>query len=160
MRKALFLDRDGVLNKKPPEHDYVKSLDELFILPAIGEALKIVKDKGFKIIVVSNQRGVAKGLVTEQTLDQINGEINKFLEPYSCQIEHFFYCPHNERECDCRKPLPGLFFQAEKKLKIDLSKSYFVGDSDADSKAGIAAGIKTFIIPTDSSLLDIVNKIN
>lgn len=160
---AVFLDRDGVLNKKAKEHDYVKSIKELIVLPDIEKAIKLLKDQGFKVVVISNQRGVARGLMTEEVVHKINEEINKKLAEFNTSIDRFYSCFHDYSDnCDCRKPKPGLLLKAAKELEIDLSSSWMIGDSQSDREAALNAGLNErhiVIIDSDSSLLEAVKKI-
>ena len=103
-RRAAFLDRDGVLNERPPPHEYVRDAADLVVLPGAAEAVRLLRESGFVPVVVSNQRGVARALVTAETL----GAIEARLRAAGVEIEHFYYCPHDESDaCDCRKPAPG-----------------------------------------------------
>lgn len=145
MVKAVFLDRDGVINRsdviegKPIAP---KSLSELRILPGVIEAVNELKYAEYKIVVVTNQPDIANGLVSTQNVIEINKAISEITS-----IEHFFICPHNEIDnCVCRKPKPGLLVQAANELGIDLSKSYLVGDRWRDIAAGQAAGCVNFFI--------------
>lgn len=136
MGKVLFLDRDGVINKKAPPHHHITSIEDFSILPGVKEALKYAKSKGYTIIIITNQRTVPKNIYL-----QIHQHMLKVLP----EIDDVFVCPHENGECVCRKPLPGLFYQAELKYNIDKSKSLMVGDSQSDVDAGIAYGIKSYL---------------
>ncbi len=152
MKKAVFLDRDGVINKKPPEHDYVKSVREFFLLPKSLEAIKHLKEKGYLVVVITNQRGIAKGLMTKEAVDEVHKIIT--------DAEAFYVCPHDYvANCSCRKPKPGLILKAVNDLNINLGNSLMIGDSDDDRKAALSAGIlqkNIFIIPTNGSLYKVV----
>lgn len=145
MRRAVFLDRDGVVNQsvlidgKPhPPH----SPSEIIILDGVVEAIRILKKNGFLPVVVTNQPDVARGATSQK---QVNA-INKLIEKYT-NIEYFFTCFHDDTDrCKCRKPLPGLIQQASLKLNIDLRDSYLVGDRWRDIEAGQAVGCQTFFI--------------
>lgn len=149
MRKAVFLDRDGVINKKPPKDDYVKSLDEFFLLPKSLCAIKLLKEKGYLVIVVTNQRGIARGLVSQETINKIHQRLE--------EVDSFYVCPHsNEDNCQCRKPRPGLIKKAATDLRINLSKSFLIGDDESDRQAALNAGIPkeniTIMAPNNSLL--------
>lgn len=161
-RAAIFLDRDGVINKKPKEHNYVKSWNEFEFLPDSPQAIKLAKDAGFFVIVISNQRGIARGLVNIETIDLIHKNLNITLKQYNTYIDAFYFCPHDTSDnCECRKPRPGLILKAALDFGIDLTHSVFVGDMEVDLEAGIQAGVKTIIMPTNGSLLDVlVNYLN
>lgn len=160
MKKAVFLDRDGVINKKPPEQDYVKKWDEFFMLSDVENAIKKIKNAGYLVIVITNQRGVARGLMTEETVNGIHESINRELARFGTSIDAFYWCKHNyDDKCDCRKPAPGLILKAAKDLDIDIGKSIFIGDTKTDEECGKNAGIKTYIMPTDGSLLEAIENI-
>src|SRR3989344_2161094 len=156
--KAVFLDRDGVINRKPPDHYYVKSISELVILPHVANAIKAIKTAGYLVVVVTNQRGISLGHLNHDTLADIHNYLNARL---SNQIDAFYYCHHDHHHnCDCRKPKAGLILQAARDLNIDLKSSRLIGDSESDIQAARAAGIKNaHLIPTNSSLLDLIPKI-
>lgn len=157
---AIFLDRDGVINKKPPEHDYVKNWGEFEWLPTSKEAIKLINQKGILTIVVSNQRGVARGLMTAKDVERINQKMKQDLESIGTKLNGIYWCGHNHSDkCDCRKPKPGLFFQAAKDFNIDLKNSWMIGDNDDDIEAGKLAGCKTFKIKTNGLLKKAINKI-
>lgn len=154
MSKAIFLDRDGVINKKPLGHTYVSSWEEFMLLPDVSQAVKSAKAAGFKIIVVTNQRGVARGLVSLETVNQIHNRLNEMLKSWGTSIDAFYICPHGfEDRCDCRKPAAGLVLQAATDWEIDISKSWFIGDSESDGQCAKNAGVKFIMMPTDGSLL-------
>lgn len=160
MNKAIFLDRDGVINKKPPEHDYVKKWDEFVWLPDSKKAIKLMNEKGWLVIIISNQRGIARGLMTEHDVKDINKHMQKDLLRIGAKIDRFYWCGHDYSDnCDCRKPKPGLIIRAARDFDIDLESSWMIGDGDDDIQAGKAAGCKTLKIKTDGSLLSAVAKI-
>jgi len=154
--KAIFLDRDGVINRKPPDHKYVTSLSELVILPDVKTALTHFKKAGYLIIIVTNQRGISLGHLDHDTLSDIHTHINKTLQN---KIDAFYYCHHDyHHNCNCRKPKPDLILQAAKDFKIDLKNSLLIGDSESDIQAAHAAGIKnTHLISSNSSLLKLLD---
>lgn len=133
MDKILFLDRDGVINKKAPPHQHIITPDDFIILPQVREALLYAKAKGYKIIIITNQR-----LVPKETYDIIHAKMLTELP----EIEDIFVCPHENGECNCRKPLPGLFYQAAAKYNVDKDQSFMIGDSQSDIDAAAAYGIK------------------
>lgn len=145
MRSAVFLDRDGVINRAfvrdgkpfPPS-----SLDEVEILPQVNLALNDLKSAGYLLIVVTNQPDVATGDTPKLVVDQINSHLGN-----SLPIDDFRTCYHEDKDlCDCRKPLPGLLISAAKDHQIDLNTSFMIGDRWRDVEAGAAAGCKTFFI--------------
>ena len=136
MDKILFLDRDGVINKKAPPHQHITTPDDFIILPNVKEALLYAKAKGYKIIVITNQRSVPK-----EIYDMIHIKMLTDLP----EIEDVFVCPHEDGECNCRKPLPGLFYQAANKYDVDKEQSLMIGDSQSDLDAATAYGIKAIL---------------
>ena len=144
LRPAVFLDRDGVLNEWAGPHAYVRTVDELRLLPGIGEAAAALARAGYVLLVVSNQRGVARGLVEPAALAAIEERIQAALEPAGARIAGFYYCTHDlDAGCDCRKPAPGLVLRAAGEHGIDLGASALVGDDETDVQAGRAAGVLT-----------------
>jgi len=150
--RAVFLDRDGVINEYPGDADYVKSWEEFRFLPAAKLGLKKLSDRGIAIFVISNQAGVSKGIYSQQILDLITNNMLRQLRDYGADINGVFYCIHrNEDKCCCRKPKTGLIDMAIAKLKkegkkIELAESFFVGDTVRDMQTGRAAGLKTIML--------------
>jgi len=157
--KAVFLDRDGVLNKELG--DYVCRLEDFQLLDNF-DALKILQDKGYLLIVATNQGGLAKGWYTEDTLSQMHQHLRDEYRKHGVEITDIFYCPHHPDftgTCDCRKPKPGLLLQGIAKYNIDPVQSYFIGDRERDVEAGTAAGVKGILIDSDqpiSTVLDLI----
>lgn len=144
MKKAAFLDRDGVINRKPPEGQYVTRWEELQFLPGVADAIALLTQAGFCVLTVSNQRCVAKGLLTVNDLESIHARMCRELAQQGASITKVYYCPHAiEPPCGCRKPAPGLLLTAAREHEIDLKKSWVIGDSDVDVEAGRNAGCKT-----------------
>ena len=154
-KSAIFLDRDGVINKN--RDDYVKNVSELEIFSFISNPIKKLKELGFQIIVITNQSAVNRGLTSHENVKEIHDSINDFLKKNDTSIDYFYYCPHSPDEnCLCRKPKPGLIFQAANELDIDLSSSWMIGDRDSDIIAGESVGCKTIKIKSDMTLEDAV----
>jgi D,D-heptose 1,7-bisphosphate phosphatase len=151
LRPAVFLDRDGTINFDP---GYIKNPDEVFILDGVAEGIKKLKDVyGFKIIVISNQAGVAKGLMTISDVESINEKINELLKSAGTSIDAFYYCPFHPdydspEKSKYRKPSPLMIIEATEEHKIDLKKSFMVGDRASDIEAGVNANIKTVLLKT------------
>jgi len=147
--RAVFFDRDGTLNEDP---GYLGNPLDLVLFEDAGYVLASLKnDYHFKLIVVSNQSGIDRGLLTQADVISVNDEINKRLLKYNVMIDAFYYCPfHPEisgaEKSICRKPSPKMIFDASKDHDIDLSKSYLIGDSASDIEAGINAGVKSIIV--------------
>jgi D-glycero-D-manno-heptose 1,7-bisphosphate phosphatase len=150
----VFLDRDGVLNARPPEHEYVTSVDQFAWLPGAREAVVQLKRAGWKVAVVSNQRGVARGFVSTETLAEIEERMQADLGPEAA-LDGFFYCPHDLDECcDCRKPRPGLIVRAAAELGVEPGGSWMIGDDESDVAAGRAAGCSTILVAPDRDSTD------
>lgn len=132
----MFLDRDGVINQKAPPHHHILSIKDFIILPRVKEALKLAKEKGYTIIVITNQRSVPK---------QIYNLIHNYMLEKLPEIDSIYVCPHENGECDCRKPLPGLFYQVESKYNVDKNNSVMIGDSQSDIDAATNYGIKSYL---------------
>ena len=144
MKKAAFLDRDGVINRKRPEGEYVTRWDELKILPGVAEAIAMLRHAGYEVVVISNQRCVAKGLLTMDGLWALHERMSQELARAGGLLTAAYYCPHDlQPPCTCRKPLPGMLLQAAAEHGIDLASSWMIGDSDIDIQAGQAAGCRT-----------------
>ncbi len=145
-KRAIFLDRDGVINKKAKEHDYIKNWGEFEFLPHIKDVISQLNKK-FLVVVVSNQRGVSRGLMTLNDVHSIHVNMQTELKKSNAIIDSIYVCPHGIKEkCACRKPEPGMIFQAARELNIDLSNSYMIGDSLTDIEAGKKAGCKTILL--------------
>lgn len=157
MKKAIFLDRDGVINKKPAEHDYVKSLDELHILPTFVESIKLIKEHEYLVIIITNQRGVARGLMSHYDLHQIHEQIHSTVRQHGLAIDGAYACMHDyDDQCYCRKPFPGMLLKAINEFDIDPSQSWMIGDSKSDVLAGLAAGVQVHKIESNAPLIDAV----
>lgn len=146
-RRAVFLDRDGTLNRELS--GYVRSLDELEMLPGVAQALKPLAARGLPLVLISNQAGVAKGLIAEKDLGAIEKAVREELGREGVTLTAAYYCRHtDEMNCECRKPKGGLIVQAAKDLNIDAERSFMVGDNWRDMAAGRAAGARTVFLPT------------
>ncbi len=160
LKKVIFLDRDGVINKKPPKADYVKNWDEFEFLPGAVESLKILTQNGYEIYIISNQAGIARGMMTEGDLKEIHEKMKKKLENHGAKVSGIYYCPHGwDEECECRKPKPGMFFQAAREYHIDLPKAVFIGDDERDLQAGNAADCPTILFNPENNLLKVVKSL-
>lgn len=143
----VFLDRDGVLNRKQPEGHYVTRWSEFELLPGVEEALVRLKASGRTLIVVSNQRGVALGLYTEQDVETIHHRLNEHLAKHNAQIDGFYFCPHDKNQCECRKPKTGLFQKALRDFPgANASNSIVIGDSISDIEAANTLGWPSIFI--------------
>lgn len=159
-QKVIFLDRDGVINKKMPPQDYVKKWEEFKFLKGAVEGLKFLKERGYDIYIVSNQSGIGRGLMTQKDLFDIHKNMEKELEKEGLKIDGIYYCHHSwDAGCDCRKPRPGMLLEAAIDHQIDLPRAILIGDDERDIEAGKAAGCKAILMKTDSSLFDLVKNL-
>jgi heptosyltransferase-2 len=146
MAKAVFLDRDETLN---PDPGYISDPDLFSLFPWVAAELAKLKQHGFELVVVSNQSGIGRGLITWEQLNDIHQKLNRLLtETAGISIDHYEICPHHpEKSCSCRKPKPKLITDAAAYLNVNLSESFMIGDRKSDYEAGIAAGLKkSFLI--------------
>lgn len=163
MKKAVFLDRDGVINRKAPEGGYITRWQDMEILPRVADAIARLNHAGFDVVVVTNQRCVSKGLITENDLQVLHEQLRSALGRMGAQIDAIYYCPHaSQPACRCRKPAPGMFLDAARDRGIDLRASWMVGDSQVDIEAGRSAGCRTVLLtrdaPTASDFHDIASR--
>lgn len=151
MSKAVFLDRDGVINI---DHGYVHSIDDFEYVDGVFEACRAIKNLGYKLVVVTNQSGIGRGMYSEDEFQLLTEWMDWNFEDKGVTLDGIYYCPHHPTDalgeykidCDCRKPKPGMIISAARFLKLDLSQCVMVGDKANDMRAGIAAGIKTNIL--------------
>jgi histidinol-phosphate phosphatase family protein len=159
-KPTVILDRDGVLNRRPPQAEYVRTWEEFHWLPGAKEALQVFKQNGYRVAVVSNQAGVGRGLMTEAGLAEINRRMRQEAEQAGGDIAAIYHCPHDwNAGCECRKPKPGLLFRAQKELHLDLTQTLFIGDDERDQAAAEAAGCRFAMVTADDSLLKISRKV-
>jgi D-glycero-D-manno-heptose 1,7-bisphosphate phosphatase len=149
---AAFLDRDGTINVKAAEGEYVESPDQLVLIPGAAAAIRRLNDAGLKVVVVTNQRGIALGRMGEGDLDAVHLRLEELLAAEAAaRLDAIFHCPHGLDSCDCRKPEAGLFLQAKERWpEIDLARSAMVGDSEVDALAGKRLGMTTFHLGHDA----------
>jgi histidinol-phosphate phosphatase family protein len=140
-RPTVILDRDGVLNKKPPRAQYVRTWNEFEWLGGAKEALRLLREASYRVVVVSNQAGIGRGVMTETDVLQIHNQMRAEAQEAGGRIDEIYYCPHDWNDgCDCRKPSPGMLFQAQRELNLDLSRTPFLGDDERDAEAAERAG--------------------
>ena len=154
--RAAFLDRDGTINVKAPEGEYVASPAEFEFLPGVERAIRLLAENGWRVIVVSNQRGVALGRMSTADVEAVNARMAHL------PVDGIFVCPHDRGVCDCRKPRTGLFLQAQERFPgIDFERSVMIGDADSDMAAGDAIGARTFRVgePPLPSLLQVAQQL-
>ncbi len=154
MAKAVFLDRDGVVCK---EKNHLHKKEEIELLPQVAEAIQLLNQSQYKVIIVSNQSVVAQGLCTREELEEINTHLEELLKKKGASIDKTYYCPHHPSKgnvleyvtrCECRKPKPGMLYQAQQDFNISLSESFMIGDKTSDIKAGEVAGCTTILVET------------
>jgi D,D-heptose 1,7-bisphosphate phosphatase len=144
--KAVFLDRDGTINE---EVSYLSSIEQLRIIPGAAEAIGLLNKHGFKVIVITNQSGVARNYFSEDTLNGINRHLKKELSKQGARIDGFYYCPHHpDFGCSCRKPNIGNIEKAAEEHELDLPGSYMVGDTMRDMETGFNAELRTVLVLT------------
>ena len=151
MNRAVFLDRDGVINI---DHGYVHQVDDFEYVEGVFEACAALKQQGYKLVVVTNQSGIARGLYTEDQFHSLTEWMDWNFADKGVDLDGIYYCPHHsekgigeyKQDCDCRKPKPGMLKSAAQFLKIDLSRSVMVGDKRDDMLAAQAAGVPTRIL--------------
>jgi histidinol-phosphate phosphatase family protein len=159
-RPAVILDRDGVLNKRPQRAQYVRTWDEFEWLPGAREALRLLNEAEYRVIVVSNQAGIGRGEMTAEALLTIHEKMKTEAAEAGGRIDAIYYCPHGWDEgCECRKPKPGLLFQAQRDLSLDLSRTPFIGDDERDAQAADLAGCPSLLVSDKLSLLDIIRRL-
>jgi D-glycero-D-manno-heptose 1,7-bisphosphate phosphatase len=147
-----FLDRDGTINAKPSEGDYVTRPDELELLPGAAAAIRSLNDAGVTVVVVTNQRGIALGRMTERELAAVHERLATMLASAAgAHVDSFLHCPHDVGQYECRKPAPGLLRRARERFPwVDLRGSAIVGDSESDVQAGRALGMQTVQLGVDT----------
>ncbi len=156
---SVILDRDGVINKKAPKAEYVRNWSEFEWLPGAKEALRILGHAGFRVILVSNQAGIARGAMSAADLVQIHERLQSEVNEAGGHIDAIYHCPHDwEAGCDCRKPKPGMLFQAQRDFHLDLSRTFFIGDDERDGQAADSAGCPFLRVTESRSLLDCVRE--
>ena len=157
--KAIFLDRDGVINEDI--HNYTWEIENFRILPGVFEALNEFIRKGYLLIIITNQGGIAKGLYTKADVENLHTHLRKILSLEGIELTEIYYCPHHEinGKCLCRKPGSLLVEKAVARFDIDPALSYFIGDRERDIIAGEGAGIKGILVAVNSDLRSIVQQI-
>ncbi|OQK15296.1 histidinol-phosphatase [Methyloprofundus sedimenti] len=145
--KYVLLDRDGVINQD--SGDFIKSADEWLPIKGSLEAIALLNQHGYQVVVITNQSGVGRGHYSDATLTEIHLKMIHMVEALGGKIKHIYYCPHlPDADCKCRKPKPGMLEQFGKDAQVDLTDIYFIGDSLRDIEAGIAAGAKPLLVKT------------
>lgn len=160
MKKAVFLDRDGVLCDNS-SHYYITREEELTLNPGVIEALTFFRDRGYMLIVITNQGGISTGHNTVESVERIHRYMKELLEKEGITLDEIYYCPHHpdNGNCLCRKPLPLMLEKALARFGIDPEASYFIGDSERDVEAGEAAGIPSIRVPSNGNLAEVTEQI-
>jgi D-glycero-D-manno-heptose 1,7-bisphosphate phosphatase len=140
-RRCVFLDRDGVINERAAPHEYIRSWGEFHFLPNIVDWIRIFNALGFLVIVITNQRGIARGITARESVEEIHRNMISALAAQGARIDDVFMCPHEENTCECRKPKPGMVFEAQAKWGIDLPGSLMIGDSNDDAALAAACSL-------------------
>ena len=149
--RAVFLDRDGTM---AADVSYCRRPDDFELFPTTARAIRLLNEHSYKVIVITNQSGVARGYFTEDTLNRIHQKMRRRLSDEGARIDDIYYCPHHpdhgvypyKQACECRKPHPGLLKRAHRELDIDLSRSFMIGDKATDIEAGKRAGTRTVFV--------------
>lgn len=149
-KKIILIDRDGTINKRPKKMEYIKSWEELELIDSSVEAMSKLSQHGFKFIIISNQAGIARGILTLEDVNYINKKLKENLEKKGIEIIDFIICPHHwDENCNCRKPKPGMLFTASDKYNFCLNKTIFIGDDIRDAYAASNAGAKSILIGSE-----------
>ncbi|NWG02428.1 MAG: D-glycero-beta-D-manno-heptose 1,7-bisphosphate 7-phosphatase [Syntrophaceae bacterium] len=151
--RAVFLDRDGTINE---EVGYVNHIERFFLLPKVGQAIRLLNQHGWKTVVVTNQSGVARGYFPESLIHQVHQKMKELLEREEAHLDRIYYCPHHpdigappyRQKCRCRKPDTGMIEEAVKALELDLSQSYMIGDRGVDIEFAHQIGTKAILVLT------------
>ncbi len=153
LKRAVFLDRDGTINV---EKEYLHRIEDFAFIPGAPQAIRLLNDAGFYVVVVTNQSGVARGYYDEAAVERLHRYMDGELAHFGARVDAYYFCPHHpkhgsglhSRECACRKPLPGMLIQAAADLGVDLTASWIIGDKLADVEAGLRAGCRPLLVRT------------
>mgnify|MGYP001160016757 CR=1 FL=1 len=155
---TLFLDRDGVINRE--SRDFIRGPDDWVPIEGSLQAIAQAQQHGFRILVISNQSGLGRGLFGIRELNRIHARMQNELANLGARVEAFFFCPHvPDAGCGCRKPLPGLLLDAGQRLGIDLSKTTLIGDRETDAAAALSAGVRAMLVETGQHALQNSTKV-
>jgi D-glycero-D-manno-heptose 1,7-bisphosphate phosphatase len=157
---TVILDRDGVLNRKPPQAQYVRNWGEWEWCPGSLEALRLLRQAGYRVIIASNQPGIGRGFMSEADLDAVHGRMKQEIAQAGGRVEAIYCCPHDwHAGCECRKPKPGLLYQAQRDFHLDLTRTPFIGDDERDQATAAAANCPFHRVTDARSLLDITQQV-
>lgn len=159
-RKFIFLDRDGTINARPRKAEYIKSPKDFVWLHNSKEAIKLLNDSGYTILLVTNQAGIGRSIMTIDDFDEVNRKMESDLKGIGAHIDRIYYCPHSwDEDCECRKPKTGMLYAAQKDYNLNLTKCILIGDDDRDIEMAINARVKYYKVDEANTLYDIVNRI-
>lgn len=159
MPKALFLDRDGVVNV---EKNYLYKVDDFELMDGILDVCRHYEAKGYLIIIVTNQSGISRGYYTQEDFNRLSQWMIEYFKSLGVTITHIYHCPHHESidgNCDCRKPEPGMFLDAQRDFDLDMANSVMIGDNERDIQASIRAGVTTNILLSTQARESAANQI-
>ena len=147
MNPCFFFDRDGIVNRSPPEGRYIERWEDFQLIPEFVRILRRVRERGYEAVVVTNQRGVALGVVAREEVERMHRNLREVLRTeHGVDVLDVLYCPHDEGVCECRKPQPGMLLEAARRHGLDLARSWMIGDSERDVEAGWRAGCRTILV--------------
>ncbi|DAB37398.1 MAG: D,D-heptose 1,7-bisphosphate phosphatase [Sulfuricurvum sp. RIFOXYD2_FULL_44_160] len=152
MNKALFLDRDGVVNV---EKNYLHKIEDFELMEGIVDVCRTYAEQGYLIIIVTNQSGISRGYYTEEDFAHLSRWMVEHFKAFGITISHIYHCPHHESidgACECRKPSPGMFLEARKEYDLDMEHSVMIGDNERDIEASLKAGVGKNILLTSETL--------
>lgn len=159
-QRYIFLDRDGVTNERPPKAEYVCKPEDFKWITGSKEAVKRLNDAGYFIIMISNQAGIARGVMTEEDFNKVQDKMSSDLAEIGAHIDAVYYCPHGwDDECECRKPKPGMLYQAQKDYSINLTECVLIGDDERDIMTAHNANMKGILVTEDYTLESAVNDV-
>ena len=157
MNKAVFLDRDGIINVEIG--DYIKCFEDFTLTPQLGEGLQILQERGYLLIVITNQGGLAKNLYTVQELDKMHEYLSQEMQKFNVSFTEIYYCPHHpdyNGKCLCRKPDSQLLEKAIARFNIDPAQSYFIGDKQRDVDAGEKVRVKGVLVEANTPIMEVI----
>lgn len=148
--KCVFFDRDGIVNEAPEPGGYVESWEDFYLQQEFVEILRKVSGLGYLAVIVTNQRCVARGIVSLGTVEDIHKRLRQQLkDDHGLELTDILFCPHGKDECECRKPKPGMLLEAAERHDIELASSWMIGDDERDIEAGKSAGCRTILVSAD-----------
>lgn len=157
MNKAVFLDRDGIINVEIG--DYIKRFEDFTLTKQLGEGLKMLQDMGFLLIIITNQGGLAKNLYTVQELDKMHDFLKQEMQKFNVHFTEIYHCPHHpdyNGKCLCRKPDSQMLEKAIARFNIDPTQSYFIGDKQRDVDAGEKVGVKGILVEANTPMVEVI----